>query len=158
MVSICQVFNSIARCPNVDRCLDGDTHHPCSTIVQSQHAGKADFQLPEPWRGQIDKARILFIGSNPHPTPRSHIGRRSAPERASCCRTPSPARTTSSLRSCIANRNTRKASAKQRRPATTFTWKTFLLRRPQRFWSCWARSPKKRSWYARPASRGRRKK
>lgn len=24
-----------------------------------------DFQLPEPWRGQIDNARILFVGSNP---------------------------------------------------------------------------------------------
>lgn len=28
----------------------------------SQHAAKADFQLPEPWRGQIDKATILFCG------------------------------------------------------------------------------------------------
>lgn len=65
MISVRQVFNSIARCPNVELCLAGDTHHPCSTIVLSQHAGKADFQSPEPWRGQIDKARILFVGSNP---------------------------------------------------------------------------------------------
>jgi uracil-DNA glycosylase len=65
MISVRQVFNSVAHCPNVDRCLDGEAHHPCTTIVLSQHAGKAEFQLPEPWRGQIDKARILFIGSNP---------------------------------------------------------------------------------------------
>jgi hypothetical protein len=62
MISIRQIFNSIARFPNVDRCLDGATNHPCSTIVLSQHAAKADFQLPEPWRGQIDKARILSSG------------------------------------------------------------------------------------------------
>lgn len=66
MISVQQVFNSIVRCPNVDQCLDGDRNHPCSTIVLSQHAAsKADFQLPEPWRGQINKARILFVGSNP---------------------------------------------------------------------------------------------
>lgn len=66
MTGVREVFDSIARCPNVDRCLGGDTKHPCRTIVLSQHASSiADFQLPEPWRGQIDKARILFIGSNP---------------------------------------------------------------------------------------------
>ncbi|MGA8574337.1 MAG: uracil-DNA glycosylase family protein [Candidatus Cybelea sp.] len=65
MTSVRQAFDSIAHCPNVDRCLGGDTDHPCSIIVLSQHAGKANFQLPEPWRGQIDKARILFVGSNP---------------------------------------------------------------------------------------------
>ena len=66
MANTRQVFDSIARCPNVDRCLGGDTSHPCSRIVLSQHAAMiADFQLPEPWRGQIDKARIVFVGSNP---------------------------------------------------------------------------------------------
>ena len=65
MISLQQVFNSVAHCPNVDRCLNGAAGHPCSTIVLSQHATKADFQLPEPWRGQVDKARILFVGSNP---------------------------------------------------------------------------------------------
>jgi uracil-DNA glycosylase len=49
----------------VDRCLAGDTRHPCSRIALSQHADKAHFQLPEPWRGQIDTTRILFVGSNP---------------------------------------------------------------------------------------------
>src|SRR5690242_12696359 len=66
MSSVHQVFESIARCPNVDRCLGGDASHPCNRIVLSQHAATmADFQLPEPWRGQIDKARIVFVGSNP---------------------------------------------------------------------------------------------
>jgi hypothetical protein len=65
MISVRQVFDWVAHCPNVDRCLDGDAHHSCSAIVLSQHARKADFQLSEPWRGQIDKAKILFVGSNP---------------------------------------------------------------------------------------------
>lgn len=65
MISVHQVFDSIAHCPNVGRCLNGDTTHPCSTIILSQHTSKAAFQLPEPWRGQIDKARLLFVGSNP---------------------------------------------------------------------------------------------
>jgi uracil-DNA glycosylase len=41
------------------------TDRTCATIVRSQHVSDDDFQLPEPWRGQIDKARILFLGSNP---------------------------------------------------------------------------------------------
>jgi uracil-DNA glycosylase len=65
MLSLQQVFDSIAHCPNVDRCLNGDTAHPCSKIVLSQQVPKEDFQLPEPWRGQVEKARILFVGSNP---------------------------------------------------------------------------------------------
>jgi uracil-DNA glycosylase len=66
MDSVRDIFASIARCRNVDRCLGGDTRHPCSRIVLSQRAtSKGDFQLPEPWRGQVDKARILFVGSNP---------------------------------------------------------------------------------------------
>ncbi len=48
----------------MDRCLDGDSDHPCSTIVLSQHAGKADFQLPEPWRGK-SITHEFFLSSNP---------------------------------------------------------------------------------------------
>jgi uracil-DNA glycosylase len=65
MTAVREVFDSIAYCKNVALCQHGDASHPCATIVRSQHVSGDDFQLPEPWRGQIDKARILFLGSNP---------------------------------------------------------------------------------------------
>jgi len=65
MTAVREVFDSIAYCKNVAQCQHGDASHPCATIVRSQHVFDDDFQLPEPWRGQIDKARILFLGSNP---------------------------------------------------------------------------------------------
>lgn len=60
-----EVFKSIAYCKNLAICRRGDGSHPCAKIVDSQRVPDDDFQLPEPWRGQIDKARILFVGSNP---------------------------------------------------------------------------------------------
>lgn len=66
-----QTFRRIARCPNVRLCLETDaSSHPCSEIVHFQVAkfgvtSYEDFQLPEPWTGEIDRAPILFIGSNP---------------------------------------------------------------------------------------------
>jgi hypothetical protein len=65
MSTLREAFDSIAYCRNVELCRHGDGSHPCSKIVQSQHVSDKNFQVPEPWRGQIDKARILFIGSNP---------------------------------------------------------------------------------------------
>lgn len=63
------VFGSIARCPNVAECYAG-AGGGCRTIVQYQAhehgaARYADFQVPEPWVGRIDVARILFLSSNP---------------------------------------------------------------------------------------------
>lgn len=52
----------IARCEQVDVAAN-DESHPCHTIVSSQEATK--FQLPEPWNGDISKAEVLFVGSNP---------------------------------------------------------------------------------------------
>jgi hypothetical protein len=40
-----------------------DSSHDCHEIVQLQTADL--FQLPEPWTGQMEKAPILFISSNP---------------------------------------------------------------------------------------------
>ena len=65
MTTVRTVFDSITHCPNVALCRSGDASHPCYTIVNSQHAAAGEFQLPEPWRGEIDKARLLFVGSNP---------------------------------------------------------------------------------------------
>jgi hypothetical protein len=64
MTAVREVFDSIAYCKNVALCQHGDESHPCAKIVRSQHVSDDDFQLPGPWRGQIDKARILFVGSN----------------------------------------------------------------------------------------------
>jgi hypothetical protein len=64
-------FYSVARCPNVKFCLEsGPSTHDCSDIVQYQVRTQnvksyEDFQLPEPWTGQIDRAPILFVSSNP---------------------------------------------------------------------------------------------
>jgi len=56
----------VARCPNVDRCLNGDVDHCCSTIVRSQGVSStSEFQVPEPWSGHISIAPILFLSSNP---------------------------------------------------------------------------------------------
>jgi len=55
----------IARCDNVVSHFNGkDT--PCSKIIKSQNIYTIrDIQVPEPWRGAIDSAPILFISSNP---------------------------------------------------------------------------------------------
>ena len=56
----------ISRCPEVSRCLQSTSNHPCNKIVQSQSVNSLDeFQVPEPWSGQIQSAPILFISSNP---------------------------------------------------------------------------------------------
>lgn len=64
------LFFDIAHCPNVRVCLETIQPHPCRAVVEYQVAQRGaksykDFQLPEPWVGQIDVAPILFIGSNP---------------------------------------------------------------------------------------------
>jgi hypothetical protein len=60
-----ELLVALTRCPVIDRCLNGASHH-CSAIVASQHAETAEtFQVPEPWSGHIAIAPILFISSNP---------------------------------------------------------------------------------------------
>lgn len=56
----------IARCPNVRQCIGATSGcHPCSEIVKNQKGSYEDFHVPEPWNGNIEKAPILFISSNP---------------------------------------------------------------------------------------------
>jgi hypothetical protein len=57
----------IARCPVAQQCLtDRASDSPCREIVQSQGVQDPSlFQVPEPWSGDITKALILFIASNP---------------------------------------------------------------------------------------------
>ena len=52
------------------RCLqNAQLKHPCMKIVQWQKTHKnlayQDHQLPEPWSGDIERAPLLFISSNP---------------------------------------------------------------------------------------------
>ncbi|NOZ45960.1 MAG: hypothetical protein GXO79_04175 [Chlorobi bacterium] len=49
----------IARCENFFNCKNTD----CENIVNFQK--QVDKQLPEPWNGNIENSRILFISSNP---------------------------------------------------------------------------------------------
>jgi hypothetical protein len=55
----------IARCRNAEHCLaNPHLDHPCAQIVGSQRASYPDFQVPEPYSGDLH-APILFLGSNP---------------------------------------------------------------------------------------------
>jgi hypothetical protein len=49
----------IARCPN----FNSNEENPCQTIVGTQL--ETDYQLPEPWSGDLEDAPILFLSSNP---------------------------------------------------------------------------------------------
>lgn len=57
----------IARCPNAAKCLSGGApHDACAEIVAVQNVTRLeDLQVPEPWSGRLDTARILFVSSNP---------------------------------------------------------------------------------------------
>lgn len=57
-----QLLLSINRCPQLQKARKSSAH-PCSDIVGLQPADA--FQAPEPWRGHIETAPILFISSNP---------------------------------------------------------------------------------------------
>ncbi|MFZ3072918.1 MAG: uracil-DNA glycosylase family protein [Thermodesulfobacteriota bacterium] len=67
-----ELLIKIARCKNVQKYVGGKgmQNNPCENIVEYQEktkiiSDKKDFQLPEPWRGDIKNAKILFVGSNP---------------------------------------------------------------------------------------------
>ena len=57
-----ELLLAIVNCPEIDQAR-ADAGHPCAGIVGLQCAGA--WQAPEPWRGHIDTAPILFVSSNP---------------------------------------------------------------------------------------------
>lgn len=61
------LLREIVHCDNVEKCLFGQNEgHLCYSIVQSQGVVSLDnFQVPEPWNGNIVSAPILFLSSNP---------------------------------------------------------------------------------------------
>ena len=60
-----QLLEEIAHCPIAHAIRAGDcpVSAPCHKVVSAQTG--VLFQVPEPWSGQIDIARLLFISSNP---------------------------------------------------------------------------------------------
>lgn len=65
MASIDNLLADITRCTLLEKCKSGGGG-PCSTIVAVQDdVPLAAHQVPEPWTGRLDLARIVFVGSNP---------------------------------------------------------------------------------------------
>lgn len=61
-----QLLLDIARCAELAKAR-ANSKHPCSAIVGFQKYGAKclDWQVPEPWRGDIVSASLLFVSSNP---------------------------------------------------------------------------------------------
>ena len=58
-----ELLLKITRCPEIVEARANGSH-PCARIVGIQSADT--FQTPEPWRGRIETAPILFVSSNPN--------------------------------------------------------------------------------------------
>jgi hypothetical protein len=61
------LLHQITHCPNVQRWYASpQSNNPCSKIISIQHClSLSDFQVPEPWSGDLEHAPILFLSSNP---------------------------------------------------------------------------------------------
>lgn len=59
------LLNDIAFCENVRKVLVENLSSPCEKIIKSQNCDYSNFQLPEPWSGDIENCCLLFISSNP---------------------------------------------------------------------------------------------
>jgi len=56
---------SIAKCDQVTKACE-DSSHNCHKIVRAQeYLGKEYRQSPEPWAGDLLRAKVLFVASNP---------------------------------------------------------------------------------------------
>lgn len=60
-----QLLEEITNCRNISKTLNEKSETPCRKIIESQQCELKDFQLPEPWNGDIESSKILFISSNP---------------------------------------------------------------------------------------------
>lgn len=64
------LLQEIANCDNI-KTSQQNAAHPCHAIVSSQLKSQGTknpfklFQLPEPWNGDLENCKILFISSNP---------------------------------------------------------------------------------------------
>ncbi len=73
MEDVRKLLVEIARCPIATEIRAGSLASSlcCQKIVGLQK-NNTSFQLPEPWSGRIDQARILFVSSNPSIDPAEH--------------------------------------------------------------------------------------
>jgi len=62
---IIKIMREIIHCPNVEQYYNNKINTVCCDIIASQGVSKNSFQVPEPFSGEIDKANILIISSNP---------------------------------------------------------------------------------------------
>ena len=65
MTKTTKLLNDIAYCENVTKVLLNNCSSPCEKIIKSQKNEYSKFHLPEPWNGDIENCKILFISSNP---------------------------------------------------------------------------------------------
>ncbi|GAA3275784.1 hypothetical protein AAU01_16210 [Paenarthrobacter aurescens] len=58
---------SVARCSELSAANHPQTgrEHPCHKIVRSQDNHAGAFQVPEAWAGNLGKAQVVFLSSNP---------------------------------------------------------------------------------------------
>ncbi|MEI2276702.1 hypothetical protein OHC50_04385 [Paenarthrobacter ilicis] len=58
---------SVARCNELSAANDPLTghKHPCHKVVRSQDSHAGPFQVPEAWAGNLAKAQVVFLSSNP---------------------------------------------------------------------------------------------
>ena len=59
-----QLALSIATCAEIKTACN-DKNHPCNLVVMSQEKSGTSRQSPEPWVGNLEKAPLIFISSNP---------------------------------------------------------------------------------------------
>jgi hypothetical protein len=81
MNTLCkQVLWKIIDCGLTYCPLNNFNNYPCNSLYQSQNcANDHDFQIPEPWNGDIWNAKILFVGINPGFTPNELYPQKSNP-------------------------------------------------------------------------------
>jgi len=68
----------ITNCPVVSACRNDPSASRCARVVSAQsNVSWSDYHVPEPWNGDLETARVLFVSSNPaidkqerYPTPR----------------------------------------------------------------------------------------
>ncbi len=77
--SLTDLLLEIAHCPS----FNPNEDNPCKVIAQSQFIIKGqseeDYQVPEPWSGDLENAPILFLSSNPSISMREKYPRSSWP-------------------------------------------------------------------------------
>ena len=60
-----KLLQEITTCENIKKRLIDKLDCPCKIIIDSQERDYENFQLPEPWNGDLENCKILFMSSNP---------------------------------------------------------------------------------------------